>query len=114
LELTTENKKVILNSKTRTYKVKTIMSLSQYKQSRMNAKQAALQLIKDNFPASKYRAIQSQREKRMVLWKQVGVDELIYNEARLIKFGKKVLRILEEHEIMTIVKKHYASNETKI
>lgn len=71
---------------------------------KLNAKKAALQLIEDNFPARKYRAIQAQRLKRMELWKQVGVDELIYNEASLIKFGKKVLRILEEHEIMMVLK----------
>ena len=77
----------------------------------MNANKTALQLIKDNFPASRYRAIQAQREKRMELWKQVGVDELIYNEARLIKFGKKVLRILEEHEIVMILRKHYPNSD---
>lgn len=71
----------------------------------MNAKQTAIKLIEDNFPASKYRQIQKERERRMEFWKDKGIDELIYNEARLIKFGKKVLRILEEHEIITILRK---------
>lgn len=71
----------------------------------MNAKQTAHKLIEDNFPASKYREIQKERERRMDFWKDKGIDELIYAEARLIKFGKKVLRILEEHEIITILRK---------
>jgi hypothetical protein len=77
----------------------------------MNAKQTALKLIEDNFPASKYREIQKERERRMEFWKERQIDVLIYNEARLIKFGKKVLRILEEHEIMMILKAHLPNSD---
>lgn len=72
----------------------------------MNAKETAHQLIKDNFPASKYRALQAEREKRLEFFKERKIDVLIYHAASLVKFGKKVLRILEEHEIMTLLKNH--------
>lgn len=72
----------------------------------MNAKQTATQLIKDNFPIGKYEAIQAERERRLKFWKERKIDVLIFKEVQLIKFGKKVLRIMWEHAIITALRKH--------
>lgn len=72
----------------------------------MNAKETARQLIKDNFPIAKYEAIQAERERRLKFWKEKEIDILIFKEVQLIKFGKKVLRIMWEHAIMNALKNH--------
>lgn len=72
---------------------------------RLNAKQTAHQLIKDNFPIAKYEELQAERERRLKFWKERQIDVLIFKEVQLIKFGKKVLRIMWEHAIMSALKK---------
>lgn len=72
----------------------------------MNANETAKKLIEDGFPISKYEAIQAERKRRMVTWKEMQITELIYNEAKLIKFGNKVLRLMWEHAIYKALRKN--------
>lgn len=70
----------------------------------MNAKKTAYKLIEDKFPVQKYRELQAERERRLEFWKEKKIDALIYHEQHIINFGKRVLRILEENEIFSVLK----------
>lgn len=62
----------------------------------MNAKEAAKQLIKENFSIEQYELIQKRRLERLDFWKSRNVLPLIKKEEELVKFGEEVLFLLKE------------------
>lgn len=73
---------------------------------KLNAKETAIKLIQEKFPVSKYRELHAERQRRYEFFKEKRLTPLIYDSALLLKFSRKVLRILEENEIMMILKNH--------